>query len=331
MKIKEVIGIDVSKLTLDCYIHTAEQQEVFANNLEGIPDMVNWLLEKSNVTKENILFVFEHTGLYTFRLVQFLGDHGYMFYLVPGLEIKRSLGITRGKDDKADAKRIALYGYRVREEITPFQPCPKILEQLKRIISMRRKLVAQRAGHKATLKEQKRLLDIQENKLLFQIQEEIIATLDKQIDMLEKEMDKLIAQDPELNELFKQVTSVKGIGNVTARFLIVYTLGFTTFKTWRKFASYCGIAPFPNRSGTSIRGRTKVSNLANKEGKTLLNMCATSAIQSNPEMKAYYERRIQQGKSKMGTINIIRNKLLSRVFAVVRRGTPYVDIMKFAS
>lgn len=276
-------------------------------------------------------FVFEHTGLYSHLLIKILACSGYFFHVAPGLDIKRSLGIVRGKDDKADAKRIALYGYRIREEITPYQFYSKSLDLLKRLMSMRKKLVTQRAGHIATLKEQKTVLDETENKILFQAQKEVIATLNRQISVLEKEMDKLIGKDPELSELYRLLTSVKGIGSVTARFLIVHTAGFSTFKSWRKFASYCGIAPFPNRSGTSIRGRTKVSHLANKEGKTLLNLCATTAIQSSPEMKAYYERRVKEGKNKMSTLNIIRNKLLARAFAVVQRRTPYVDTMRYAS
>ncbi len=195
---------------------------------------------------------------------------------------------------------------------------------------MRKKLVTQRAGYTALLKEQKRVLSKQHNKVLFRVHQKMIITLDKQITIVEQEMKHLIEEDSELQNLYRLITSVKGIGGVTARFLIVYTTGFKSFETWRKFASYCGIAPFPYRSGTSIRGRTKVSHLANKEGKSLLSMCAVSAIQSNPEMKAYYNRRIDQGKNKMSTINIIRNKLLARAFAAVQRGTPYVDTMKFA-
>ena len=114
-------------------------------------------------------------------------------------------------------------------------------------------------------------------------------------------------------------------------YLIAYTNGFTRFKNSRKFASYCGIAPFPYQSGISIRGKTKVNHLANKKLKTLLDLCAKSAIQYNAEMKQYYERRIKEGKAKMSTINIVRNKLLSRIFAVVQRGTPYVNINKYAA
>ena len=294
MEIKEVIGIDASKLTLDCCIHNNGAQEIFDNAPEAIAAMVNWSLDTSGLDKEELLFVFEHTGLYTHRLIQYLGGNDYLFHVVPGLEIKRSMGIARGKDDKADAKRIALYGYRTREEIKPYQMPGESLARLKRFMSMRRKLVAQRAGHIATLGEQQRILDKEREPLLFEVQQQVI-------------------------------------GGVTARFLIVYTVGFTAFGTWRKFASYCGIAPFPNRSGTSVRGRTKVNHLANKEGKTWLNLCASSAIQCNPEMRAYYKRRVEEGKNKMSTLNIIRNKLLARAFAVVNRGTPYVDTMKYAA
>ncbi len=330
MEIKEIIGIDVSKLTMDCCHHSSGSYKEFDNNIDGIASMVSWSLQVSVVSKNKLLFIFEHTGLYSDQLIQFLGSGNYLFNVVPGLEIKRSLGIARGKDDRADAKRIALYGHRVKDEVKPFQIPSKTLDTLKRLMSMRKKLVTQRAGYIALLKEQKRVLSKQHNKVLFRVHQKMIITLDKQITIVEQEMKHLIEEDSELQNLYRLITSVKGIGGVTARFLIVYTTGFKSFETWRKFASYCGIAPFPYRSGTSIRGRTKVSHLANKEGKSLLSMCAVSAIQSNPEMKAYYNRRIDQGKNKMSTINIIRNKLLARAFAAVQRGTPYVDTMKYA-
>jgi len=74
-----------------------------------------------------------------------------------------------------------------------------------------------------------------------------------------------------------------------------------------------------------------VSHLANKKIKTLLNMCAISSIQYNPEMKLFYNRRVDQGKNQMSTINIIRNKLIARIFAAVKRKTPYVDVLKYAA
>lgn len=329
MEVSEIIGIDASKLTLDCCIHSSGQQDVFDNNPEGIGRLMDWVSNQVLVKKEQILFVFENTGLYTIELMDGLNERKFLMYVASGLEIRRSLGIARGKDDKADAKRIALYGYRVREDIVPYSSPSQALIKLKRLMSIRRKLVVQHAGYIANLKEQKRVLN--DDEILFNVQEKVMEVLQAQIKVVEKEMQRIILEEPELARLQKLITSVKGIGPVTARFLIIYTGGFTTFQSWRKFASYVGIAPFPNRSGTSIKGRNKVSSLANKEGKALLHMCAASAIQCSPEIKVYYERRLAKGKHKMSTLNIIRNKLLSRAFAVVSRGTPYVDTMKYAS
>ena len=160
---------------------------------------------------------------------------------------------------------------------------------------------------------------------------ELMLKFVKNVNILKNEMNKLIKGDDRLNKQYKLIISIKGIGTQTALFIIAYTAGFMKFKNARKFASYIGIAPFPNTSGTSIKGRTKVSHLANKKLKSLLDLCAKSAIQFNPEMKIYYEKRISEGKNKMSTINIIRNKLVARIFAVVERGTAYVDIMKYAA
>ena len=331
MKTKDVVGIDVSKLFLDCHIHCTAHSGRFSNTREGVRELVAWAEENSKAGKAKLLFVFEHTGLYTRPLCNQLSTTGHVFHIVPGLEIKRSMGIVRGKHDKADAQKIALYGYRTREEIQPYQMPSAILERLKSLMSLRKKLVSQRAGHLARLGEQIQVLEGKADELLLEVQETLIKALAQQIALLEKEINRLIEEDPELRKMQELLISIKGVGHVTARFLIVNTLGFTAFKTWRQFASYCGIAPFPHQSGTSIRGKTKVSNLANKEGRTLMTLCAFTAIQYNPEMKAFYERRLAMGKNEMSTINIIRNKILARAFAVVQRGTPYVDTMKYAA
>ncbi|WP_231372780.1 transposase [Aureivirga sp. CE67] len=196
---------------------------------------------------------------------------------------------------------------------------------------MRKKLVKQRAGYKATLKEQKRVYSKKQYKLIFEIQEKVIREFNKQIEKLEKEMQEIILKNKQLKLNFYLLNSIKGVGEKTAITMLIFTDNFTKFESSRKFASYCGIAPFPHISGSSVRGKNKVSHLANKSIKSILNMCAINAIQYNPEIKAFYERRIKKGKNKMSTINIIRNKLISRMFAIIKRKTPYVDTMKFAA
>jgi transposase len=331
MKIKQTIGIDISKLTFDVRIHTNQCYCVFDNTPKGFKELIKWVDKNNPISKEQTLFILEYTGIYSEEIALFFTKNNISFSLIPGLEIKKSLGISRGKDDKVDATKIALYGHRLRDEIKPTKIPSLTINKVKRLLTLRERLVKQRAGHKSTSREQKRIYLRKENKLLFEIQEETIKYLTKQIKSIELEMKQLIKANQELNQQYKLVISVKGIGNQTALFMIVTTNGFTKFKTWRKYASYCGIAPFPNTSGTSIRGRTKVSNLANKKLKSLFDLCAKSAIQNNPEMKIYYHKRVAQGKNKMSTINIIRCKLMARVFAVVNRQTPYVNILKFVA
>ena len=193
------------------------------------------------------------------------------------------------------------------------------------------KLVKQRAGYEATLKENKCFLVKKENQLLFSIQGKMIKELNKQIKKLDNELQEIVKEDEKIKKIYDLVITIKGVGPQTTLLIIALTNGFTLFENYRKFASYAGIAPFPYKSGISIKGRTKISHLANKKIKALLSSCASSAVQYNPEMKAYYDRRISEGKHAMSTLNIIRNKILARIFAVAKRGTPYVNTLGYAS
>lgn len=331
MKTNEIIGIDVSKLSIDVCIYSKQLVLQFENNNKGFKLMMKWIFKNASFSTEEMMFVFEHTGMYSHLLSVFLTEQKLSFYMASGLEIKRSMGIARGKDDQIDAKRIAQYGYRLRDELKPCNLPDNSILQLKSLLSLRTKLNKQRAGFKATLKEQKTIYKTKDYKIIFEVQQKMITELTKQIDKINTAMQGIIDASNSLKQTYKLVTSVKGIGMQTAITMIVFTDNFSKFDNWRKFASYCGIAPFPYQSGTSIKGRTKVSHLANKNLKSIINMCAISAIQYSPEMKIYYNKRVLDGKSKMSTVNIIRNKLIARVFAVVKRQTPYVDTLKYAA
>ncbi len=331
METKDTIGIDISKLTFDVCIHSNQMFAVFENSNKGFQKMIKWTYKNSPFKKKEVFFLFEHTGLYSEELSGFLSKRNISFALIPGLEIKRSLGIARGKNDKIDAAKIAMYGYRLREEIQPCKMPSDQIKTLKSLCALRDRIVKQRAGYKASLKEQKRVLKINQKKCLFEIQQRMIQYSSKQIKCIEKQMQDIINNDKNIMQIYQLITSIKGVGAQTALFMIICTNGFTKFKNARKFASYCGIAPFPNSSGTSIRGKNKVSHLANKKMKSLLDLCAKVAIQHNSEMKKHYQSRLAIGKNKMSTINIIRNKILARIFAVVERKTPYVDFMKYAA
>jgi transposase len=330
MKKMDYVGIDMSKEKMDVRLYFAKRQEVFDNKSTGFRKMNNWLLKQVEEGTA-LLFCFEHTGMYTVPLQLYLEETNLDYIQVSGLQVKRSLGIQRGKNDCVDAKRLAEYVYLHRDKIRPQKLQSAQLIRLKYLLSLRSRLVRQRAGYMASIKEYKVFLALGNSNVMIRSQKEIIKTLTDQVEAIEKEIRAVIASDTKIQEQFGLATSVKGIGLISAAYMIVLTNCFTEFKTWRKFACYAGSAPFEHQSGKSIKGKTKISHYANKQMKAILTNAVKSAVQFSPELRQYYQKRVKEGKHKKVVVNIIRNKLISRVFAAVKRGTPYVELVKYAA
>lgn len=328
MNYKLFVGIDQSKLTIDVVVirkdqHDCCEHQQFENNKKGFCSMMKWMRSFGDFSLEEILFCAEHTGIYSLRLSVFLNELKANFWLENALQIKRSVGLKRGKNDKADAKVIAEYCLVHRHKAKLFTLPAKPLLALKQLLSQRERLVKMQSSLKSTSKETKEF-GSDETGVVNKTSNSVIRTLAKNIEILNGKMLEIVKEDEDLNEKFNLVQSVHGVGKQTALFVLVYTNAFSSFDDPRKFSCYCGIAPFEYSSGTSIRGKTRISHFGNRKLKSLLTMCALNTIKKENEFKLYYDRRISEGKSPMSTINILRNKLVSRIFATIKRGTPYL-------
>ena len=324
-----IIGTDVSKLTLDHGIHTAMAHSKTSNDLKGFKTWLKWALGFGG--KENLWVVMEHTGYYSYQFELFLHHQQIRYTKVAALEIKRSVGLVRGKSDKVDALLISRYGWMRRDQLQPQQVSAGVMIELKDLISLRDKLVKDRSGYKARIKEQNATRKYASSHIQNKIHARKIKQLSTDIKEVEAALKELIKQDNALQNNYKLLVSIKGVGFVTAIYMLAYTDNFQKFLNSRKFSCYAGLAPFEHSSGSSIRGRSRVSHFANKKAKSILNMAASSAIQHNQELKQYYQRRVAEGKSKMGSLNIIRNKLVDRMFAVVKRQSPYQETLNIAA
>lgn len=331
MNFKNFVGIDVSKATIDAFIHGANQHRQFPNAGRGFEAMCVWIRK---VTGSDDLsgthFSFEHTGLYSLPLAFYLEEAELHFSMVSALRIKRTLGMARGKNDMIDAKRIAEHGYLYRESL-PLTSLPaKEIMQLQSLLALRDRLVRHRAGFEVTQHEQMLFLQKSPVHDLYGVYDEMRNHLTEQITRIDGTIRVIVNGSRELKSTFDLITTIKGVGKTVALYMIVFTHNFTRFENWRKFACYCGTAPFENTSGVTYVGKTRVSTMANRQVKKMLHMAAVTASIHDKEMRDYYQRRVDGGKSKMATLNIIRNKILSRVFAVALRKSPYIDINKFA-
>lgn len=322
MKVQHMIGADISKKTIDFVEHLSGAHRQIDNSSAGFSDLLKWF-KHQKIEASKVLIVMEHTGLYSYRLEDFLHAKGIAFTKVNALAIKRSGGIVRGKNDKIDARRIAAYGYEKRETLSADKTSSHQLKRLQMLQSTRKRLVKQRAGLLCALEEYLHI-GIAKTDLIVRSQQKIVRELDTQIGKLEEDIKRVLKQDSDIQRTYKLVTSVKGIGQEIAVATIIKTGNFTRFTDARKFACFAGTAPFEHTSGTSVKGKTKVSHIADKQMKTLLELGARTAVQHDKELKQYYERRLAMGKSPTSTLNIVRNKLIYRMFAVVKRGTPFV-------
>lgn len=320
------IGIDVSKLTLDisCLTTTGiHSYQRFHNTKAGFQQLSRWLLSLEGFCYSTALFCLEHTGVYTRQVVDFLLLNGGKVWLESSLHLKRSMGLVRGKNDKVDSLRIARYALVNSSEAKLVSPSNGTLQLLKDLLAGRKRIDKSIQSIKVSVQELGRV-DKAAGKELALLNAAALEGLLKSKRAIEKRMQELISGDEELNRIFHLVISIKGVGPVLATELLIYTHQFTRMATPKQLACYCGVAPFAHTSGTSIRGKAGTSNFANMQLKCTLHLAAMSSSRYVPDIKEYFQRKVAEGKSKMCVLNAIRNKLLHRILAVVKRGTPYV-------
>ena len=319
---KKVIGIDVSKAWFDTAFkkESGYEEKRFENTQKGIKSFI------SLAKRRKCRVILEHTGHYGLLLCCMLQEAEVEYAVIPAIQIKRSVGLVRGKSDLIDARRIAEFGYTHFHKIKPSRFPSKSLLKLKDALTYRDQLIRINTSLKNSLKAHQMVTDISEcNWIVNDIKQQIVEQT-KRVEATEQQIKSIIREDPELEKNYNLLTSIKGVGLLIAAFMLVSTSNFTSFANGRKFACYAGIAPFEYSSGSSISGKTRVSFYGNKRIKSLLFTGSNSAVNYDPEMRAYYLRKKEEGKNHQQIINAICCKLVNRAFAVIKRGTPYVQI-----
>lgn len=322
-KWNHTIGIDVSKNTIDIHCAETNQHLLIKNSAGGFKHFLAWAKSNSIDLKKAFL-IMEFTGGYEYKLIAFCEEKNIPYTRISGLEIKRSMGITRGKSDKVDAARIAQYGEEKHKTLSADKPLNKNILALKELLGFRKRIVREMAGYKGSLKERKHIYPDLKKDIISKMLESKIKDCLKQISLVDEELLKLIETDAAIKTNFHLLTSIKGIGMVNAMMTIAYTENFTCFPNPRSYAVYVGVVPFEHTSGSSIRGRKRVSPIANKELKQELNQAARSAIQWDKELNNYATKKMANKCYKI-VLNNVKFKLILRMFAVVKRGEKYVD------
>jgi transposase len=323
------IGIDISKLTLDVAVlreSTLLETRKIENSEAAVREILVALKSAHGCTPENTIYCAEHMGIYGKFLQDVLVKKNARLCLESPLQIKLSLGIQRGKSDTLDAIRIAQYAQKNANLLKFWAPPRPSIEKLKTLMTIRKKLSRMSTMLKNSKKMESYFLSEPSRKDINSYTRSTFEAIRVDIDNIEREMVAIIDLDGHLHNLMQIISSVPHIGRIIATEVIVLTNEFRDITCPKKFSSYCGIAPFARTSGTSLKGKPRISSLANKDMKTNLHLAALGSTRpGKSKFKAYYARKVLEGKNKMSILNAIRNKLVHVIFACVRENKLYEE------
>lgn len=330
--LKFTIGADISKDKINFALRFLNDY-LLEKEVENTTSALNKFIKevqslaksiaKERKTEYSFEFVMEHTGIYGNLLIECLVGHKLTMYVIAGLEIKNSTGISRGKNDKIDARRIADYGVRFADKLKPYTLCDQTLTELKGLNTLRAQMVRIKAQLTQAKGDNKKFQSKQLQKKSEKIKEPVVNKLNEAIEKIEAQMLELIKSDVSIYDNYKIAQSVPGVGKSITVTFICATNNFTKFQSAKALGSYCGVVPFGKESG-KYKGKDKVSPLSNKSLKTLLHMGALASINGKNVFAAYYQRKITEDKkNKMLALNNVRNKIVKTLFACIKNKTKY--------
>jgi transposase len=318
MQNQTIIGIDVSSATLDiCVINECGQRSFVINN------EVKAIAGFFKAYKECLIIGMENTGRYNWALYEALKTTIHRIFVISPLHLKKSMGLVRGKNDKIDAVRIAAFVKKNHPELPQWKPSSPAVQKLKVLLTERNSRIKLKRQLLKQQHDYAKMKHLGLDKYLAGLNEQQLALACKQITTIEHDIEATIKADEQMKDQAALIRSVPGAGKVLCWMMLAKTESFKAITEPRKMACYSGVVPFANQSGTSVKGKHRVSPYADKAIKATLHLAAMSAIRLNNDLQQYYLRKVAEGKNKMSVLNAVRNKIVHRIFAVVKNQTPY--------
>ena len=327
---KLFVGVDISAVTFDasCYqpgvsrndrpekaLHYRHNQEQYAE--------FNQFLRTKEVDPSSILIVLEATSTYWINLALYFHEAGFVLSVVNPLQARHYAlsELKTTKTDAIDAQTLAELAATRSHKLKAWTPPPDIYRELE-----------QRIQYRATLLELRKVLKNQLHALsasqfivdaVGEMYHNQIADFTTKIDALEKDIETVLKRAPAWAETVTLLQSIDGVGPITAYWLVVATLNFTSCDKADSLAKYVGLAPILKLSGTSVKGRGSIGPSGHRELRSALYMAAQSAVRFNPVLKAFFERLIGVGKPRKVAVCAVARKLIHIAFALKRSGKPF--------
>jgi transposase len=301
IKVKKIVGIDVSKLTIDVYDGVKSHQ--FKNNIEGFKKMIK---------RTTGHYVMEATGSYHVKLASYLFDCNCLVSVVNPLVIKRfsQMRLIRSKTDKKDA--VMIYEYGKMEELKLWEAPKEYIVEIKQIFTAIDLLLKHRLGYTNQL-EAFEHMKFKSKEVLVLLKSQVNG-INKNIKKLEEQAEKLVLENAAI--LYRKLKTIPSIGRKSAIMLIAITNEFKNFENSKQLSSYIGISPRIYQSGTSVNGKGKICKMGMGQMRKILFMSSLTASRHNLACKQMFERLVEKGKPKKVALVAVMNKLIKQAFSI---------------
>lgn len=309
-----IVGIDVSKATLAvCYQVADKPQHLEVSNSKA---GFQQLIRRCGVA---CCYVMEATGVYYLSLAYYLVEHGAQVAVLNPLVVRRfiQMHLGKGKSDRKDAQWLLRYGQ--QQPLPAWQAEAPVLVECRQMEQVMEQFIRQRTMVSNSLQglQHQPVVSAVARKRL----QQTLKLLDQQIKALEAELLALLEQ--QYAREMPLLCSIPGIGRKTAAQLLLFAKGFTQVQNYRQLVAKAGLCPREYSSGTSVRGKTRITRMGGGLIRSKLFMCSFAAKQSNAACKALYDRLVAKGKNGKVALVAVCNKLLKQACAIIQSGTPY--------
>jgi len=326
--VKQVVGIDVAQKELvvslgkmqDDWTPEVYARKTFTNTQKGFIDLMAWVKKLTDQTIA-VRYVMEATGVYHESLAYFLNDQGQEVTIVLPNKISNYMKTLETKTitDKTAADAIAMFGLEKKLDLWK-KPRP-IFKRIRQLTREREQLIQSRTIAKNQLHAEQ--AEAEPGKSTLERLKKQIAFFEKQEREINQELRALINTDEQVTSSIKLITSLSGIGYLTAATVLAETNGFELVKNKRQVSSYAGFDVKEKQSGTSVKGKSRISKKGNKYLRKAMHMPALSAIRLDERFKAIYARLVAKHGIKMKAAVAVQRKLLEMIYTIHKTGVPY--------
>jgi len=309
-----VVGIDIAKRKFDVVLLSEgkEKSGTFQNTPGGFSMLARWL-ERYGASQVHACM--EATGVYGDELARYLHGAGHVVSVVNPAKVKgfAQSELSRTKTDKADARLIARFCRTMRPE--PWQPPAQHEKQLQALVHRAQSL-------KDMVSQERNRRETTEGPARASI-ERTIRHLEEELRITRELIRDHIDQHPDLRGKRELLESIPGIGPATSAMILAEFGDVMRFQDARRMAAFCGLTPRQRQSGSSVRGKTRLSKTGSARIRRALYMPALVAMRRNPAIAAFCERLRSYGKCPMVIVGAVMRKLIHIAFGVLKSGKPF--------